>query len=617
MNKRRIVFITLLLSMSISLIACGTKNNKSKHPTQKDTTTSTTATTKAESIYTGKPIKGEGYILHGKNVRFVVDKNGEKLGEFSVRDINKIYEENGMDPEDIYELKIYDGILYVNYYDSFDSIYAIDLNSGKSQKLATLDKDTRDLYSHGYFDIYNGKIYIGVSSYDENTPFKEYVFTINDDFTYTPAQSKFDKVIASAKDYKFIVNLDAYNGYGSLARIFDDVGFVLAENKNDIIKIFPDGKKENVTEIEGEVYAYNKDCMVYYDYSNIYSVNFDDGKKTSVLTITDNIDKYANIYANNKIYYAVEKHTDNHPTFLSIHELDLTTKSDCEIYTANLEHGYYTFEMHENTIFCKHIIDDEYRWIRIDNNDGVYQAIDIDCPAEKVYALTYGKLVYNYKESVCPYCGTIVGTTSSTAFQLDDKYSKHAASINEKISEHLACTLDFMPTSKDKCEQFHEEIKDKKTFCNSNDSSVEDVLILNNQFLFIDCSFYEYGSGAAHGMVNDKQLIFDLNTGEELNPANFYPGTKDDLDELVAKKVEEDFNRNPNKYFAEDAQGAKCNALESVGYYSISEAPIFFKEDKIIYKFAPYAVGPWASGFIEIELSYEEFCGKKTLTQVD
>ena len=61
-------------------------------------------------------------------------------------------------------------------------------------------------------------------------------------------------------------------------------------------------------------------------------------------------------------------------------------------------------------------------------------------------------------------------------------------------------------------------------------------------------------------MVNDKQLIFDLNTGEELNPTNFYPGTRDDLDELIAKKVEEDFNRNPNKYFAEDAQGAKYNA---------------------------------------------------------
>ena len=96
----------------------------------------------------------------------------------------------------------------------------------------------------------------------------------------------------------------------------------------------------------------------------------------------------------------------------------------------------------------------------------------------------------------------------------------------------------------------------------------------------------------------------------------------DDLKKLSEKDswkvkydaLKEDFEScdDSSKYFASDANGAYDAAYECV---SIEDANVFFKEKALIYSFAPYEIGPYSSGYIEVEISYKEMFGTDKMSR--
>ena len=146
-------------------------------------------------------------------------------------------------------------------------------------------------------------------------------------------------------------------------------------------------------------------------------------------------------------------------------------------------------------------------------------------------------------------------------------------------------------------------------WCNTVEKEVNKVDILWNQYLTIDYSGYWYGGGA-HGMPSSYQRLFDLTTGEELTLKDIYQGSEKSFKQLVAEKTKEDFlsyEEGYAPYFAEDADMVYEEAYEYAGLTSLN---IMFYETGISVLYAPYEMGPYASGFIDVFISYEELLGQ-------
>ena len=151
-------------------------------------------------------------------------------------------------------------------------------------------------------------------------------------------------------------------------------------------------------------------------------------------------------------------------------------------------------------------------------------------------------------------------------------------------------------------------MKTIEQYIETEDVSVESVELLFSKYLTVDMNYYWY-AGGAHGMPGMEQYVFDLDTGDELVPADLFNGTDEDFRDLVAKAVVDDYAENPDKYYIE-GDSVYDTAYE---YAGLTSTTIKFEEDGVYVYFAPYALGPYASGFIGVKLSYKDFLGRDSL----
>ncbi len=136
--------------------------------------------------------------------------------------------------------------------------------------------------------------------------------------------------------------------------------------------------------------------------------------------------------------------------------------------------------------------------------------------------------------------------------------------------------------------------------------------ILNEKYLTVDYSGYWY-AGGAHGMPYMNQRLFDLSTGEEKTLQDFYRGSSKDFKKLIATKTKEDYlsyPENESPYFAGDADTVYQQAYD---YALLDKGNLIFGKDGIDYYYPPYDMGPYASGYIFIHISYQELLGRPEL----
>lgn len=144
----------------------------------------------------------------------------------------------------------------------------------------------------------------------------------------------------------------------------------------------------------------------------------------------------------------------------------------------------------------------------------------------------------------------------------------------------------------------------------SNDILVEDVRRIGEKYLTVELSGYDY-MGGAHGMPFNMYHIFNLENGEEIKLRDICGVDEETFRKLVASKTLDDAKNGSDryKYFISDFESVEAeNEFYNDVYKNTSfEAwDISYGEDGIIVEFPPYMYGPFASGFIEIPISYEE-----------
>lgn len=134
--------------------------------------------------------------------------------------------------------------------------------------------------------------------------------------------------------------------------------------------------------------------------------------------------------------------------------------------------------------------------------------------------------------------------------------------------------------------------------------TVEDGLSVDDSFkasltknlLTISMSGYDYFEGAAHGMPLKEFFYIDITTGKFYNFKDLFLAGSDYktfLDEFIRTKMSE-ADPEVTMFFPDTFTG-------------ITDAPYFYlNENSIVIYFYPYEIAPYAAGFPEFEVTFEE-----------
>ena len=561
---------------------------------------------------------------------YTVDDKGNKKGVISLSVVNDAIKKLIDSKEDItgYMIKAVSGdivFVYRNPYDEESSaVYAVDTKTGE----ASLLLDTQ--YNVSYVDAYKGKVYIGVSKYrsgdDDTMDFEEYVVSEKEDGSgFDIEENIYDNLEPYYPQYSFVethanINYDSFDychGF-SLKRVMDNCGFVVVHKAGDLTGgysvIDADGNQTDLDVLHSagrvNVLAYDKDWMIYVLTSedgrekeyNLY--NF--AKETSTPIDIENVG-YVEMYSGG--CHFVSNSEEFGSNAFDVCDYDFNSGNMKKIFSKEnfpLSERNTAFAcIFGENLFYQKTADDGLKWYRKDLSADDGEGQDMDCVIKKTNVYSYGKITFDTVTQKCPKCGIPLYKNYDEIFALDSKYSDHADEINtffvNQFQRKADDTLEESAIGDTTCEE-HQEYPEQ--YCETVESYVEDVNILNDRYLAVDYSSYWYGGGA-HGMPGKDQYIFDLQTGKQMTTRDFYSGSEEDFKRLVAEKTKEDYLKTQDeyKYFAENADEAYNTAYE----YARLDATVFFKEDRVIYSFMPYDMGPFSSGFIDIELPISEF----------
>ena len=144
-------------------------------------------------------------------------------------------------------------------------------------------------------------------------------------------------------------------------------------------------------------------------------------------------------------------------------------------------------------------------------------------------------------------------------------------------------------------------------YSESNERSLNDIYKIGSHYLVVNYDGYDY-YGGAHGMPYRIHFLFDLNTGNEVELSDICGMKDSSFKNLVAMKTVEDWKEGDNYYYYsyEDNPDYQNELFEEAKEYASKDMPVNFLADGIEVEYSPYYLGPYASGYICVFISYEE-----------
>lgn len=640
--KNKLFGIVLVAVMSVQLVGC---SNAEKDPESSAKASSNASVLVAEDGSNEEDIKKEieitplvnEYLLpheDSEEYLYVVDENGEYVGKYSYQEMDDIAEENGH-PIPWYSniLAESEGIFFYkdsayldpdDHGDVVEHIWAIDMNTKEFTEVTSLERR----YDLKNFEIYDGNIYItsSLGSLDDYH-YAEDIFSLRaDDFSFTESEASIGEVLEALENCRLIANrgwMYGENGTYSISRALDEYGFVVAFKAIDdwnsqILKIKSDGSTQVLADIDEPqlMFAgFDSKYALFHEYPTILDQYYKciDLETGEIKVVSEDYISIVN-YKDGKIYYRDYDEAPGSNEF-TLYEYDCATGDEIALFTRDNIPGAGTYLEREyglvgDNMFIEDVDGYVRKWYRLDE-DGV---VALDETGIEISTMKYGTVLCSYLSARCPRCDTLLRYNYDEYFQLSDEWSEYANVINadlkEKHETHMgAISMELNESDYEDCAT-HKEYS--SSWQETQDYYVKNADVIED-YLAIDCSGVWYGGGA-HGLPWKEQLVYDLTTGEELHFKDFFSGTDEDLKKIVAEKVKEDFEScdDSSKYFASDANGAYDAAYECV---SIEDANVFFNEKALIYSFAPYEIGPYSSGYIEVEISYKEMFGTDKMSR--
>ena len=643
--KRKAVSILLACVLSLSMAACegnpSAGNEKSVEESAEGSGAENSAEGQGEDTPQGqeKPtgdeqtISKENILFQGyyADVYYGLDPDGKKVSEYNWKEIREELKKKGQDFTDVSVSAMGDGALFLYRYEYVGDrwcyrVYAIDAESKEVQEIWT---SPQDWWLDG-IDYYKGKLYLTVST--EDFVEEEYVYQKDaTGFHFTSVDNPYKQAIANMEGYNLtIYSPKVGNRYRncSITRSLEESGYVVGYKDQSYFKLEKDGSNSLIVGMTKDyvyVMAYDKDAIIYSanddenQTSGVYCTKYSDAG-TSVLVQDASFFSFLT-YADGKAYYSV---TSNDNLVLVTNEVDyydVADGKDHRLYlmestpgAADVAPGIQGFQVLNGQIYFMKPNGDKITWVRVDQSSDPATFQDLGLVVGEKSAFRYGTVIYNASSTNCKFCGTPLTDKYQEVFQLDSKYSAQADKINELLCEDLKWVLEEGESTWDQTDEYCDEHRENPyVWCETMEEEVTGAGILSDRYLTVDYGGYWYGGGA-HGMASMSQRVFDLTTGKELSLKDFYEGSEESFKEIVAQKTKEDYltyeGDEMMPYFAQDEQSVYDEAYEMAGF---EKSNVIFGEEGINVVYAPYDMGPYASGFIILSISYEELLGRPTL----
>ena len=563
------------------------------------------------------------------SVAYIVDGKGNKVEEIDYED----FKSDSSKYTDIQALEYYDGFLiakagrydnenWVTDYFAYDTV-----NGGLNVILSSADGE----YVR-YMDDYDGKLYVGLYDYEgkdgtvrmRETSYHSENGALVEDTEETDAQA----ILKKNEGIWFEVNKDNSSDYNineCYTRQLRENGYLLASQDKTLVKFDASGKKTEIDTPDDSyknVYGFDADHILYsvynaeeegYDYK-AYSLS--DG---SVKDIPELANAIAIDYSDGRFYYYYDQSEEYGVQNNHVYSYDMASGTFALIYETRNVPGYSYisgirgFTLIEGEIYFVDIMDRELKWVRVNYDESGASYTDIYCPVEKIGTLMYGNVDYTSKQVNCPFCGIALYKEYKEIFKLQPEYSEYSDKINADIENYVAEGSEseemFTVETDEECD---EHLEYPSIYCISIDKTVSKVSILSDRYLLVDYSGYYY-AGGAHGMPSEDQLVYDLTTGERISLKDIYSGSEKDFVSLVESIVTRDFENGESyieyMYNPDDLD----SILKSIRESTSMEYGIFFGENGISVRYSPYVMGPFASGFIDVFITYQELLGRDTL----
>lgn len=113
--------------------------------------------------------------------------------------------------------------------------------------------------------------------------------------------------------------------------------------------------------------------------------------------------------------------------------------------------------------------------------------------------------------------------------------------------------------------------------------------------ILLDSYLYE---GGAHGMPYREGYVFRVSDGKQVELSEMSRMTGDEWDKLLRARFADRIAAEPDMFY-EDAP-------ELIKTYDMSKAGSYFADDGIVFYLSPYEIAPYAAGYVEIVIPYEE-----------
>ncbi len=459
-------------------------------------------------------------------------------------------------------------------------------------------------------ESYQGNLYLDVYDPDKGYQ-KEYMYVF-DGTGYIEQENPLEDVIDTyGDDFAYMYNENQKTYVSKMG----EWGYLVAKIGGKFYQIDAKGNKTKISlEYGTDVYSCSKRYIFYeaaiedltsfggYDYY-VYDV-----ETKECIQIPS---EYRNVYlSGDKVFVLVDESEEYGIAAMHLYDYDIYNGELEEVYACEDVPGFYTVSGQSGLRFKNDIIyyineeKDGSFWYMSKYTDAGYSPECLDVVYEETPLTEFGNYTYSSYTEKCDNCGYAYGLVYVEGFELTID-APGVSAINKEIAAYCKNECDSAVTTIADYGLAEEEEMHGDLFCiYSYDMHVNDVKLLSDDYVAIYFGGYDY-SGGAHGYPYLEQLVFDLNTGSRLDILSMYPGSEDELRDLIATKTVEDYNNRAednNPYFGGDENSVYEDAYDCC----IGGSTIFVEEDGIIVNYYPYNMGPYAAGFIDVFVSYEE-----------
>lgn len=188
---------------------------------------------------------------------------------------------------------------------------------------------------------------------------------------------------------------------------------------------------------------------------------------------------------------------------------------------------------------------------------------------------------------------------------------KNSRKINSSLMKHAKETQKICQGYSDEVMSWYEDGIDYDVTC-YYESYIMSVEEIGSDYLAVTYRDYDY-SGGAHGYPYVGTYLYRLSSGEELTLKDICGVSFEQFREIVAKKTIEDWKNTGGYSYFSSSEDDTDGSRETEFYNGILEditdfesVPITYTKDGIVINYPPYMYGPYASGYIEIPINYDE-----------